>query len=146
MCYSAMVWSEYKSYVRKWGADIDVREYVRLYWDHAQSPFLRPKGMDLGFAHPTEDWHRKIKEIVDARGAAETSKLEQEMFKQAKRLADAERTLQTKTTKKALEDQRISTNKIAGAKAKLADLKRTEPKPQDSRIFPGWYVPVMVWE
>jgi putative SOS response-associated peptidase YedK len=29
---------------------------------------------------------------------------------------------------------------------RLADLKRTEPKERDSRIFPGWYAPVMVME
>lgn len=28
----------------------------------------------------------------------------------------------------------------------LEDLKSTEIKPRDSRIFPGWYAPVMVWE
>ena len=37
------------------------------------------------------------------------------------RLNDAERTLQTKTTKKAQEDRRIATDKVEWAKTKLSD-------------------------
>jgi putative SOS response-associated peptidase YedK len=32
------------------------------------------------------------------------------------------------------------------ALGKLADLRRTEPKDKDARIFPGWYAPVIVME
>lgn len=39
-----------------------------------------------------------------------------------KRLADAERTLQTKTTKAALESKRIAGDKIEWALGKLSDL------------------------
>src|SRR5690606_1516810 len=52
----------------------------------------------------------------------------------------------TKTTKKALDDQRIATKKIEQAKARLADLRRTEIKDRDRRIFPGVYAPVLVVE
>ena len=72
--------------------------------------------------------------------------LEHEIFKQRKRLADAERALATKPTKKAADDQRIATNKVEGALERLADLKRAAPLPKDSRIFPGMYAPVMVLE
>jgi len=41
---------------------------------------------------------------------------------------------------------RIATNKIASIKGKLEELKSTELTPRDSRIFPGWYAPVMVME
>ena len=48
-------------------------------------------------------------------GGPTKSKLEQELFKQRKRLADAERTLQTKTTKAATESKRIATDEAIGA-------------------------------
>ncbi len=73
-------------------------------------------------------------------------KLQQELFKQRKRLANAERSLQVKDTKKAGSDQRIATEKVEWLLGKLADLTRTEPKPRDSRIFPMHYAPVMIWE
>lgn len=52
-----------------------------------------------------------------------------------KRKANAERALQTKTTKKAQEDLRMSTNKIGQFKTKLDDLRRSELKSRDSRIY-----------
>ncbi|WP_408431775.1 hypothetical protein [Paraburkholderia fungorum] len=68
------------------------------------------------------------------------------LFKQRKRLADAERSLLTKVTKAATESQRIATDKIAWTLGKLDDIQRSELKPRDSRIFPGHYAPVMVME
>jgi putative SOS response-associated peptidase YedK len=41
---------------------------------------------------------------------------------------------------------RIATAKIEWGLDKLADLRRTEPEPRDSRIFPGVYAPMMIWE
>jgi putative SOS response-associated peptidase YedK len=76
--------------------------------------------------------------------AQETSRFEQELFRQRKRLADAERTLATKTTKAATESKRIATDKVEWALSKLSDLRRTELVDEDARIFPGWYAPVMV--
>lgn len=66
----------------------------------------------------------------------QTTRLEQELFKQRARLADAERTLQSKTTKAASGSKRIATNKIEPALRGLDDLRRTEPRDRDSRIFP----------
>ena len=78
--------------------------------------------------------------------ADQTVKLEQDLFKQRKRLADSERTLQAKPTKSATESKRIATDKIEWGMGKLSDLRRTELKDRDSRIFPGHYAPVMVME
>ena len=36
MCYSAQIWQSYQKYVRGWGADIDLKEFIRLYWDRNQ--------------------------------------------------------------------------------------------------------------
>lgn len=63
------------------------------------------------------------------------------LARRGKRLADAERTLQTKATKAATESRRIATDKISWSMGKLADLNRTELKDRDARIFPGNYAP-----
>ena len=144
MCYSAQIRANYKKYVREWGADISIKEFVRLYWMRSQGAKVKiPKAMDAAFADPQTDEERQIKAMIDAFDAQQTTTLEQELFKQRKRLADAERTLQTKTTKAATESKRIATDKVEWCLAKLADLKRTELVDEDSRIFPGWYAPVM---
>ena len=87
----------------------------------------------------------KLAALIEDFNDGETTKLEQEC-KQKKRLADAERTLQTKETKKALNDKRVASTKIQWSLGKMSDIKRTELKPKDARMFPGWLVPVIVSE
>jgi putative SOS response-associated peptidase YedK len=147
MCYSAQIWQSYQKYVRVWGADIDIKEFVRVYWDRSQGLTAKiGKAMDASFSDPQTDDERKIKALIDEYDARQVAKLEQEVFKQRKRLADAERTLHRKTTKAATESKRIATDKVAWALGKLSDLRRAELVDEDSRIFPGWYAPVMVIE
>lgn len=151
MCYSAMVIEGWKRYARATGAHLSLSEFEAAYFPEEREKRIdrirrkrgkTPKGMD--------DWVRseqpEIGALIDERDAGEISKMEQELFKQAKRLADGERALQTKVTKKASEDVRIATNKIGQIKAKLGDLKRTESKPKDWRFFPGMWAPVIVSE
>ncbi len=147
MCYSAQIQANYKKYVRAWGADIDIKEFVRLNWDRQANAKIKiPKSMDAAFSDAQSIEERQIKALIDEFNAQQASKLEQELFKQRKRLADAERTLQTKTTKSAAESKRIATDKTQWCMGKLSDLRRTELIDEDSRIFPGWYAPVMVME
>ena len=147
MCYSAMVWADYRLYTRMFGANLNIQEFFNLYWWRKSGGKVKiPKAMDAAFAEPASERERDIKALIDEFNAEQTTQLEQELFKQRKRLADAERTLQTKTTKAALESQRIATDKVEWALGKLADLRRPELVDEDSRIFPGWYAPVMVME
>ena len=147
MCYSAEVQEDYRWYIRTFGVKISIADFVHLYTARlADSKIRIAKAMDAAFAQPRTADERAIKVLIDEYDASQTAKLEQELFKQKKRLADAERALKAKATKKAQDDQRIATNKIAWAKGKLDDLHRTQLKDKDSRIFPGWYAPVMVME
>jgi putative SOS response-associated peptidase YedK len=147
MCYSAQIWADYRRYVRHFGADIDLEEFYDLFWRRIDQLKLKiPKAMEAPFVVPTTDAELKIKEAIDSFAASETIKLEQSVFEQRKRLADAERTLQTKPTKAAANSQRIAADKIAWAMGKLSDLKRVDLTDDDSRIFPGHYAPVMVME
>jgi len=147
MCYSAQVWSDYKKYVRHFGADVSLREFYRLYIERSEGASLRlPKGVDASFANSTTEEERRIQTLIEAYDLQQVAKYEQEVFKQRKRLAEADRALQSKITKAATENKRIATDKIDRALAKLGDLRRTEIKERDNRIFPLTYCPVMVWE
>lgn len=147
MCYSAQIWQSYRRYVRTWGADVSLEDFRRLYWDRQTNARIKiAKAMDANFADPQNDIEREIKALIDAFDKQQAAKLEQELFKQRKRLADAERTLRSKTTKAALEHKRIATEKVEWVLGKLADLRRNELNDEDHRIFPGWYAPVMIVE
>ena len=150
MCYSAQVYANWKKFVRMFGATMSVGEFYRTFWQRDHEPEARikiPKAMELAFAEPATEDERRIKALIDAHAQTEAARTEQDLFKQRARLVAAERVLGSpKPTKKAVEDQRIATNKIAQAQRALADLRRTELEPRDERIFPGVYCPVMVVE
>jgi putative SOS response-associated peptidase YedK len=129
------------------GAQMDIRQFARLYWERAEGSKAKiPKAMDDAFRSPETGDERQIKEFIDRYNAEQATKLEQDLFKQRTRLADAECTLQTKTTKAATESKRIATDKIETSLRRLEDINRTMPEPRDSRIFPGHYAPVLVVE
>ncbi len=105
-----------------------------------------PKAMEAAFDDPQTELERQIKALIVAYNEDLACKMERQVFQQMKRLADAERTLQSKSTKAAAESRRIAVDKIVKARGKLVDLRRADLKPRDSRIFPGSYAPVMVKE
>ena len=147
MCYSAQVWADYRLYVRQYGAELDIKEFYELFWRRNSDNKIKiPKAMEAAFAEPKTEAEQQIKSAIDAFATEQTVKLEQDLFRQRKRLADAERALQSKPTKAAGESKRIAADKIDWTMGKLSDLRRTEPKDRDSRIFPGHYLPVMVME
>ena len=99
MCYSAQVWADYRLYVRQYGAELDIKEFYELFWRRSSDSKIKiPKAMEAAFAQPETDAQRRIKASIDTFAAAETVLLEQGLFEQRKRFADAERTLQTKIT------------------------------------------------
>ncbi len=147
MCYSAQVWADYKKYAREFDADISIKDFYELFVRrHRGDKIIVPRAMLRSFDDPASEIEAQIKALIDERNAQDELKLQQELFAQKKRLADAERVLASKPTKAATESKRIATNKIESALRKLDDLQRAEPKPSDSRIFPGNYAPVMISE
>lgn len=147
MCYSAQVIDAWETFVRKTGSTISLIDFANLYSFRLSDRSVRiPKAVDAAFGAPANDAERAIKARIDAFDAGQATEWEQELFRQRRRLADAERSLQTKTTKAASESRRIAGEKVAWLRGKLADLRRVERLPSDSRIFPGWYAPVIVME
>lgn len=147
MCYSAMIRAEHRRYMREYGVQIDIAAYVKLIsrWS-AGAQVKLPASMLAQFQWPQSDGEVTIKEAITNWTANEIVAVEQEIFKQRKRLADAERKLLVKVTKGAQEDVRIATAKIPWLMDKLAGLQQLPPASQDARIFPGDYAPVMVME
>lgn len=144
MCYSAQIRADYVKFVRQYGATVDLKDFFELYWLRQQDGKTKvPRALDSAFL--SDPAAAELHPLIHAHAAAEATRLEQELFAQRTRLNKAERALATKPTKKAADDQRIATNKIARAQARLAELKRP-PGDDDARIYPGYFAPVMVAE
>ena len=147
MCYSAQLIQAYEEYVDHHGADIDIEAFARLYGFRLMDDRIKiPKALEVAFRGVGSPQEASIQQALSQYQTQQATKLEQELFKQRTRLADAERTLLTKTTKAASESKRIATAKMAWAQGKLADLRSTDLTPQDARIYPGYYAPVIVME
>jgi hypothetical protein len=147
MCYSAQIEADYKKYVKMFGAHMSIREFAKLCWERAEGSKAKiPKAMDDAFSNPQSDEEKEIKALIDRYNAEQVTKLERELFKQRTRLADTERSLQSKVTKAATESRRIATDKIEWTRGKLDDIQRTTPRLSDSCIFPGHYAPVLLME
>ncbi|MCI2243766.1 SOS response-associated peptidase [Xanthomonas sp. PPL568] len=144
MCYSAQVYAEFKKYQRDFGAVMDIDEYVRTFWSPEERP-RRVKAPRAMIRELLEIAPADLRINLRAADAAEADTLTREIFDQRRRVADAERALQVKETKKAREDVRIGTNKIAQAQRRLDVLKGVRGA-DDNRIFPGVYCPVLVVE
>jgi len=148
MCYSAQIESAYTKFVRQFGAVLDKKAFAKM-WLHDEGKERRPKtprALDLSFLTSDDPDVAGIAQEIRQWDAEDVAQLETELFRQAKRLADAERKLATKPTKTAENEKRIAGNKIEQIKGRIADLKRAQPEPKDSRMFPGYYCPVLVSE
>ncbi|MBA8680528.1 SOS response-associated peptidase family protein [Stenotrophomonas tumulicola] len=147
MCYSAKINAEYQKLVRQYGATMSLEAFTQLYlMDEGKKRPKTPKALDEAFRHGTSPAERAIAASVEQWNRAEIQVLEQELFAQRRRLVDAERALQVKPTKKAENERGVAGRKIERALSKLTSLKRTQPGAGDSRIFPGYYAPVIVSE
>jgi putative SOS response-associated peptidase YedK len=147
MCYSAQIQADYRRFVREFGARIDIQEFVRLFWSRRSDPRIKiPKAMEDAFGSADEAPVQEIRALIAETNAELQRSLEQELFKQRRRLADAERQLASKATKAAAESKRIASSKVERALERIADLKRSEPLERDARIFPQYYAPVLVME
>jgi putative SOS response-associated peptidase YedK len=145
MCYSAQLQAAYMRYLRETGAEMDIDQFVEIFGARVSDSSIRiPRAVERWFDEPKTDGERRIKAFIDQFTAAETTKLEREVFAQKKRLADAERTLASKPTKAAAESKRIATDKIDKAITRLDRLKAVKPHPAEARIFPLNFAPIVM--
>lgn len=147
MCYSAKVQQTLRSLARRFGADIDWPLFEQVFERRLQNDDIRfSRALENNFRQPASEAEERIHADIEAWREAVSRRWETDLFKQKKRLADAERMLQRKETKKARDEVRIASNKIAAYVQRLADLRRTEPLEDDERIFPRYFVPIVVGE
>ncbi len=144
MCYSAQVRQNIHELARRYGANIAYDMFAQLFRRRLEGEDIKAtRALEDNFAEPKSDLERRIKADIDAYRAKRVSEWETDLFRQRKRVVDAERSLKTKETRKAREDIRIGNSKIAAYLERLADARRSEPKEEDSRIFPMVYAPVV---
>jgi hypothetical protein len=145
MCFSARIQQDLYTLARRFGASVDWPLFEELFRYRGEDHSIKvARALEANFSNPENDPARRIQAHIAHYRSAQASAWEQELFKQKKRLADAQRSLKEKDTKRAREEERIATSKIENYIDRLADLKRTEARPNDSRIFPLYYAPVVV--
>lgn len=145
MCYSAQLEFDFGSYVRETGAEIDRAQFEEIFGQRLSQPSMRiARAVERWFDSPRNAADQRIKALIDEYRSATVTKLEQEVFAQRKRLADAERTLAVKTTKAATESKRIATDKVETALRRLEILKSPKSHLMDGRIFPMHYAPIVI--
>jgi putative SOS response-associated peptidase YedK len=142
-----MIEKAFHRYKRETGAEIDLPQFIEIYgWSVTDSSVRIPRAVDRWFDAPAGEGEGRIRDMVQQRNAAAIEKLTAELFKQRRRLADAERALQLKPTKKAAEDKRISAEKIDKALQRLPLYQGKAPTALDARIFPMHYAPIVIEE
>jgi putative SOS response-associated peptidase YedK len=145
MCYSAQVIQVVRKLHRDLGIRLDYDEAFRLFMRRLDDPGIAiSRGFEANFDNPANDQERQIKAAIDQHRSRTATKTEMDLFAQKTRLANAERSLREKETKKSREEVRIATNKIEALTTKLSDLRRAEPTPSDDRIFPMVYAGVII--
>jgi putative SOS response-associated peptidase YedK len=145
MCYSAKVEQNLRDLARHFAATLDYSEVERLMMERLAGRSIRlARGFEWNFSNPKSAAERRIQELDAEYRSKKTAELEQEVFKQKKRLGDAERKLKVKETKAALNEQRIATSKIEASLERIALLTGTQPHEDDNRIFPMTYAPIIL--
>lgn len=147
MCYSAICWADYKQYLRRCGAELDIHQFAKLFGHEPSRKRNVPKALEDAFASDETPDARQIWSMIEARRREDIRTWQEEMFTQTRRVADAERAIASgKVTKKAQTDVRVGHNRIKQLQRWMADADRSKAKPEDSRIYAGDYAPVMIWE
>ncbi|HEY0333317.1 MAG TPA: SOS response-associated peptidase family protein [Stenotrophomonas sp.] len=148
MCYSAEIQADYKKLVRQFGAIMDLESFAKLWLreNEGQKRPRTPKAMDDAFRSGSQAEVALISAEIAGWDTLDAQTWEAELFVQRRRIADAQRKLADRPTKTAQTELERATRKQAQIEGWLSDLRRTEAKAKDYRIFPGWYAPVIVSE
>ena len=145
MFYSAQIEARIKKLQRQDGITVDYVEAERIFLRRLADKRIKvPRAFEANFDEPVNEQEERIKGLIEQYRSSVETELQQDLFKQAKRLADAERSLKLKETRKAREDVRIATAKIDANRQRLARLRAPDIDVEDGRIFPFWYAPVIV--
>jgi putative SOS response-associated peptidase YedK len=145
MCYSALVRQNLAWLARHYGAEVAWELFQELFHQRLDDPDIQfARSLDVHVLQMADAQARPSQDYIEQYRTQQARVWEHELFKQRKRLVDAQRKLQLKETKAARNDERIATDKIAALTEKLTTLRSAQVRPDDSRIFPKrYYVPVV---
>jgi len=144
MCYSALVRQDLHEIARRFGAEIAYDMFAQLFRRRLDEDDIKlARALEQNFLDPHSELERRIKADIDTYRAQRAAESEKDLFVQKKRLADAERSLALRETRRAREEVRIATKKIEANKTRLSDMHRTHLTEEDTRIFPMSYVPII---
>src|SRR5215471_9761164 len=146
MCYSALVRQNIAWLAKRYGAEIAweiFRDLFRRRIEDSDIQFSR--ALDVHVMQMTDPAAHQSQLYIEQYRTNQARTWEQELFKQRKRLVDAQRKLQVKETKAARNDERIATDKVGTLTGKLTTLRSELLQQDDARIFPKkYFVPVVV--
>src|SRR5690242_9649472 len=145
MCYSALVRQNLTWLAKRYGAEVAWELFQELFRRRIDDDGVQfSRALDVHVMQMTEEKARVSQGYIEQYRGKQARAWEQELFKQRKRLVDAQRKLQIKETKAARNDERIATEKMAALSGKLSTLRREQIAGDDARIFPKkYYVPVV---
>lgn len=147
MCYSAQIAKDYRQHLRESKGQIDSVAFSAFYASALAQRLRRPKAMDALFRDPRSDQDQAILELIKQADRGQLMAWQDELQRQQIRLQAAEHQLSLgKVTKKALNDQRVATDKVRRLTRAIQGLQRPTLSDADARIYPMWFAPVMIWE
>lgn len=147
MCYSAMVAQHLKSLGLEFKARIDYALFRDLFKRRTMDARTKiPRAMEFNFQDASDQPGIEIKGYIENYSRQLIQELEQDLFAQKKRLADAERKLIEKPTKSAEKEKGIAERKIEATQRRLGRIQSDSERAEDSRIYALEYAPVIVWE
>lgn len=148
MCYSAQVVADFKQYARL-GGTLDIHAFAQLFADRGHRGDIGqviPKAVRDALARGVggpED--AVLRDALTAAYRAAAAVIEAKIAELTTKLLSAEAVLASaKPTKKAANDHRVAGNKRRAEEAKLAELQAAAREDGLARIWPGYYVPVLI--
>lgn len=142
-----MVEQDAKKVGLKFKARVQLDLYDDLFSRRLQGENIKiNKAMEQSFTlNPTTAKEHAIASKILKWNELQATKAQATLFKQKKRLADAERIIATKPTKKATNDIRVATNRIKKLKNDIPRYSTTEIlQESESRIFPRHYMTMLM--
>jgi putative SOS response-associated peptidase YedK len=145
MCYSAQVKQTFNRKQKLLFDDIDYHESLKLFERQVRGDKVKvSRAFAANFNEPQTPIGTQAKAAIDQYRSRLRDEYQTTLDAQVERLATANSKLAIKPSKTWAKEQRISTNKIAEFKRKLADFDRQEVKPSDERIWDKEYAGVVV--
>ncbi|RYG95984.1 MAG: hypothetical protein EON58_13080, partial [Alphaproteobacteria bacterium] len=87
MCYSAMAKQSWRKYLRDFGGRLDIKEYIKRFWDWDQgNPYKFPKAMLDAFSDPQTPEEAEAWALIQHRRQADALAIQELLFSQKQRL------------------------------------------------------------